>query len=336
MSTTKQPDAKVGTTEEVRRMYEKYPYPSPTVGESYIRDLANAVAFIFPETDFAGQSILDGGCGTGHRLVGLAKQYPKANVTGVDMTQASLEVAAAMAVRHGATNMRVVRDNLLDLRIEEKFDLITTTGVLHHLEDPQTGLNNLCARLKDNGVILIWLYHSIGEFERLLQREAAWILGSQDKGDFTDRVEVMRELGLRLSSERYGTNTSRQSHSDVDRVSIDVDAFIHPIVRGYRFDEVIAILKAAGMDWTCVNGVNTEGASLLIDLGGCAEDPTFCLSEEKLLKTDNLIKRYRALSPLDKLRVIEITAKPTGFTILAGRGESYRACDPRIQGGVLI
>lgn len=94
-----------GSQEQVRRMYEKFPYPSPVAGDDLIIDLANVVGFTFPEDEFEGKTIIDFGCGSGHRIVGLAKRYPKAKVVGVDMTSASLTVARDLASKHDASNM---------------------------------------------------------------------------------------------------------------------------------------------------------------------------------------------------------------------------------------
>ena len=41
------------------------------------------------------------------------------------------------------------------------FDLISCTGVLHHLPDPQTGLNILSASLKPGGGMFLMVYPTI-------------------------------------------------------------------------------------------------------------------------------------------------------------------------------
>ena len=65
------------SAEDVRAMYDAYPYPSPVAGDGLINDVANMAAFLFPSSSFSGKRILDAGCGTGHRLLGFAKKFPK-------------------------------------------------------------------------------------------------------------------------------------------------------------------------------------------------------------------------------------------------------------------
>jgi 2-polyprenyl-3-methyl-5-hydroxy-6-metoxy-1,4-benzoquinol methylase len=324
-------DGKRGaTTQDVKRMYEQFPYPSPIVGDSLIKDLSNAVGFLLPEAEVAGRKVLDAGCGTGHRILALAQEYPRAAVTGIDMTEASLRVARQMMHKHDIGNLTFKQANLLELDLAERYDLITSTGVIHHLTDPQQGLNNLAAHLSPDGVMLIWLYHPYGEFVRLLNRELAMMLWGDNRSDFQTGTSIMRELELDLSTQQYGTETSNPLDDDLSKPSINVDAYLHPIVKAYCFHEAIAMLKRAGVDWIAVNGINLDGQSKLIDLEGAGDDPFFTINDDDLFATAHLRDRYRGLSKIDKLRAIELKLRPTGFNIVAGRNRSFERCHARI------
>src|SRR4030088_3177522 len=86
-------------TDEVRRLYEEYPYPSSEISGCLIPDLNNAIELLSPKNDLKGWRVLDAGCGSGHRLVAMAKRFSDAHFIGADMTYASLQVAAALARR---------------------------------------------------------------------------------------------------------------------------------------------------------------------------------------------------------------------------------------------
>ena len=331
-----------GSTDEVRALYEKYPYPSPVVGESLVRDVAAMLRWLLRDADLADREILDAGCGTGQRLLGLAAEYPRARLTGVDMTEASLSVAARLAGKHGITNTRFERADLMQLELGRKFDLILSTGVVHALEDPARGLANLCRHLKDDGAIILWLYHALGESERLLDRELLLALLGSDATDLGEGRRLLEELGLHLDVRRYGDSNPRTA--DASQTSIDVDAYLHPIVNAYRFDDALRLFQGCEVDWVAVNGINlateqaTEDgqrriryASKLLDLEGVEPRSLFCLPERDLFDSEALLERYRRLDVRGKLRVIELRTRPTGFTILAGRGDSCARFGDRIR-----
>ena len=325
-------DGKRGaTTQDVKRMYEQFPYPSPIVGDSLIKDLSNAVGLLLRDGEVNGRSVLDAGCGTGHRILALALEYPSAAVTGIDMTEASLRVARQMAQKYEIGNITFKEANLLELSLAERYDLIVSTGVIHHLTDPQQGLNNLCAHLSANGIILIWLYHRYGEFGRLLNRKLAMTMWGENRSDYREGTSIMRDLELNLSTQQYGTETSNPLAEDLSRPSINVDAYLHPIVKAYCFDEAIEMLKKAGVDWVAVNGINLDRQSKLIDLEGAGDDPYFNVNEEDLFGTPYLREKYRGLSKMDKLRAIELRLRPTGFNIVAGMNRSFERCYGRIE-----
>jgi SAM-dependent methyltransferase len=252
-------------------------------------------------------------------------------------------VATRLAEKHGITNTRFEPADLMGLDLGRRFDLILSTGVVHALEDPGRGLANLCRHLKDDGSIILWLYHALGESDRLLDRELLLTLLGSDATDFGEGRRLLGELGLHLDARRYGDSNPRAA--DASQTSIDVDAYLHPIVNAYRFDEALGLLHGCEVDWAAVNGINlaieqvaddgqrrTRYASKLLDLGGVEPRSLFCLQERELFDSEALIERYRRLDVRSKLRVIELRTRPTGFTILAGRGDSYALFGDRVRG----
>jgi 2-polyprenyl-3-methyl-5-hydroxy-6-metoxy-1,4-benzoquinol methylase len=318
-------------TQDVKELYEKFPYPSAIVDDSLLVDLANVVGFLLPEDDLCGWKVLDAGCGTGQRLLGLAGNYPEAQFKGIDIAAASLEVATQLARKHGISNVTFGQENLLEVAMEECFDLIVSTGVLHHLTDPQAGLNNLCRLLRDDGLILLWLYHSFGEFERLLHRELVLTLLGEKKNDLQEGINILEELKLSLWMEKYGINIASSLKSETSHLATDVDAFLHPVVNTYRFSEALELFSQANVDWVAVNGINAPGKSQLIDLEQVSEDLYFCVKDEELFASAVLIEKYKRLGKTEKLKAIELILRPTGFTVLAGRGASFKKLGSRIE-----
>jgi SAM-dependent methyltransferase len=323
-------------TEDVLAMYSRYPYPSPTVGTSLSYDISNLFFFLCGNDGLDGKRVLDAGCGTGQRVLGFAERYPNARFLGIDMTEASLDVADQLARKHGIQNIAFRQANILTLDLEERFDVIVSTGVIHHLEEPERGLRTLCRHLTGDGVICLWHYHPFGEFDRLLGRELLHTLWGDERADLSKGQRIMELLQLKLHAERYGTGAT-QMPGDRSQLSIDADAFMHPIVNAYRFDEAMAMFEGCDVDWVAVNGINTLKTMKLIDLMQVEElGRALCLWDTKLFEEPYLIELYRSLSKFDKLKVIELSTKPTGFTILAGRKDSYRKLGSRVEGNSIL
>ena len=321
---------------DVKAMYEVYPYPSPIVGDSVIEDVASGLYSLYGRRALEGWRVLDAGCGTGHRLVGVARRYPQAQFIGLDMTAASLLVAEQLARKHGVRNVRFEQGDLLNLHLRGEFDLITCTGVIVCLEKPQQGLQNLASRLAPGGLLMVWLYHAVGEHERMLGRELLHLMWDAASG--LDRgVQMMRDLGLGLEVEQYGASAA-QRLDEVSRLNIDVDAYMHPIVNVYRCEEAIDLFRHCGdLGWAAINSMNLVGTSTLIDLAGTerSELRHFCRTVEQLFDKPALRQRFRDLGRLQQLRVLELMLKPTGFTIIGGRARSYSTLGPRVTGNAV-
>jgi len=73
--------------------------------------------------------ILDFGCGIGHTSDHLAREFPTAEVVGVDTAEKALEYAAG---RYGGPRVRF--RCAAEFQEEEGFDLCYVNGVFHHVE----------------------------------------------------------------------------------------------------------------------------------------------------------------------------------------------------------
>lgn len=248
------------------------------------------------------------------------------------MTQASLEVARSLARKHQAYNIDFINSDIQNLSITDQFDIIVSTGVIHHLESPLKGLNALTGLLRDDGVIIVWLYHSLGEHQRLLDREVLLTMWERASG-YEHGLLLLRDLNFKLETKRYG-QTASQASNEVNQSSIDVDAYLHPIVNAYRLSEAIDMFSNCPLiGWAAINSLNFLNRSFLVDLDGVenGDFQSLCYPTNDLFRTEELRTRFRSLGHLDKLRVLEVRTKPTGFTIVGGLKKSYCQLPPRLQ-----
>ncbi len=70
----------------VRNFYESYPFPQ--YSNDYISEKSRELVSYFENVTLgvSVKKILDAGCGTGHRSIILAKIFPSAVVTGIDLS----------------------------------------------------------------------------------------------------------------------------------------------------------------------------------------------------------------------------------------------------------
>ena len=107
------------------------------------------MGFITGKTVLAGKSVVDIGCGGGILSEAMARQG--ANVTAIDMANASLSVARLHQLESGL-QIRYEKISAEDLAAREpgSFDVVTCLEMLEHVPDPQAVVQ-ACARLAKPG-----------------------------------------------------------------------------------------------------------------------------------------------------------------------------------------
>ncbi len=147
-------EIKDGTSKAVQQQYEDFPYPRWNAFEPLLKNEEI-------EAPLKGREIkvLIAGCGTGREAIELAAALPQADVLAIDLSRVSLAYAQAKAEHFGIENVTFKHADILELGVlEERFDYITSSGVLHHMKDPKAGWSVLNGLLKPDGLMRIALY----------------------------------------------------------------------------------------------------------------------------------------------------------------------------------
>jgi 2-polyprenyl-3-methyl-5-hydroxy-6-metoxy-1,4-benzoquinol methylase len=102
---------------------------------------------------FAGDSVLDYGCGTGFGLLPFAPLYPSRTLVGVDKDLGAVafanDVLGKIAWFHNADWSSG------HVTIDQKFDLITCIEVIEHVEKPEALIKALVSALAPGGKLVV-------------------------------------------------------------------------------------------------------------------------------------------------------------------------------------
>ena len=143
----------------VAEHYSKYPYPKPDPYMSYGRMLRfTGVGTLTPHnvTGMAYKNLLVVGCGT---ISGLwaARDNPHLDVTGIDLSEPSLEWSRKQAKIEGIDNIQLIQADICDWRPNVKYDAIFASCVLHHIPNINGALSNIRSLLnRDHSNPFVW------------------------------------------------------------------------------------------------------------------------------------------------------------------------------------
>ncbi len=187
------------TSSQVRQQYEENPYPrwvNTTVfsNPSAVYDcLANIGLSLTDDVkEIKAPRILIAGCGTGKHALITASRFQNSTVTALDLSLSSLSYAKRKTSELGVKNVDYLQGDILDLCEEsDKYDIVESSGVLHHMEHPEDGLKKLIALLKPGGIMRLGLY---SEYARQGVVSARKFIAQQDiGGTIEDKIRAFRK-----------------------------------------------------------------------------------------------------------------------------------------------
>jgi len=236
----------------VAAQYEAWVYPNP------IMDMAEAIARqtysdisdpsrirrkLWPkQVEPDDLDMLIAGCGA-NQAAYLAMKNPSSRVVGIDLSAASLAHEQYLKEKHDIQNLELHQLSLEDASsLGQSFDLIVSSGVLHHLPDPDAGLRALGEVLRPHGVIFVMLYGLYPRIGVHMMQEAFRILGLQQDAA---GVEMVKYTLSHVVPQRHHINR----YPDPDR-GFDaglVDTFLHAREKAYTVADILQMVAASGL-----------------------------------------------------------------------------------------
>ena len=237
----------------VAHQYEKWQYPEPIQNlETWLSgswqwfDPSHAHRILWPDRPLqADLDILIAGCGTNQAAV-FAYTNRASKVVAIDVSQPSLDHSKYLKDKYALKNLEL---RLLPIEevptLKQDFDLIISTGVMHHLAEPKVGMKALADVLRPDGVAAIMLYARYGragvEMMQAIFREMG--LGQDD--------ESLRMVKAAIAS-LAASHPVKGYVSIAPDLAFDagmVDTFLHGRDRSYTVEDCLDLVSSAGLEF---------------------------------------------------------------------------------------
>lgn len=170
-------DIKDKVSLEVQQQYEENPFPrwvravsaiKPTTVDGYFSGRFRSFRELGKSSDI---DMLIAGCGTGQHPIESAQEFSGVRILAVDLSSASLAYAQRKTRAAGLTNVEYAQADILELgSIGRTFDVIESTGVLHHMAEPWAGWRVLLSLLRPGGVMQVGLYSELARTDIVAAR----------------------------------------------------------------------------------------------------------------------------------------------------------------------
>jgi len=143
----------------VQQQYIDFPYPR----WNYLETDKNLSRF-FDEIENKDIDILIAGCGTGQEAMYYGLRFPHARILAIDLSPVSLAYAIRKRREFNLDHIKFAQADILSLPdvLDQKFDIIISSGVLHHMKNPEAGFRALDTLLKPHGLMRLCLYSALG------------------------------------------------------------------------------------------------------------------------------------------------------------------------------
>ncbi|MBT4191842.1 MAG: class I SAM-dependent methyltransferase [Candidatus Diapherotrites archaeon] len=101
------------------------------------------------------EKILDIGCGSGTFTRKIAKQFPKVEITGMDISEKVISFAKKESTKKKLKNTKFVISGINKIKTTGQFEVIIISHLIEHLEDPLDALREVKKKLAKNGRLFI-------------------------------------------------------------------------------------------------------------------------------------------------------------------------------------
>lgn len=220
---------------------------------------------VIPKETLAGVvHALDAGCGSGRW-----SRYLSRHVGFVESIDPSEAVLSAAELNRDRPNVRVTRASIDGIPFPDgSFDLAICLGVIHHLPDPALALGRVVLKVREGGLVLVYVYYSLDQrgllyralfgaadvvrrmVSSLPDRPKHWICDLIAFGVYLPLVGIARFAAALFGREGVSEHLPLAYYRNKSLREIRTDAldrFGTSVERRFTRGEFIAMMEAAGL-----------------------------------------------------------------------------------------
>jgi Flp pilus assembly protein TadD/SAM-dependent methyltransferase len=237
------------TSVAVKDQYEANPYPRwfhlpRREAQSYGDYLRRKFPDFEPPPSLTRPArVLVAGCGTGLEAIAAASNRICASVLAVDLSRTSLAYGLRMAGKLGVEKMDFLQADVLDLpSAGDVYDVVESSGVLHHLADPMAGWKALNDCLLPGGVMKVGLYSESARRAVVAARELAREM------DLNADLDGIRRIRTKIMNSSDGDPLHELKGSeDLYTVSACRDLLFHVCEQRFTLVQIRSCLDQLGL-----------------------------------------------------------------------------------------
>lgn len=235
----------------VSQQYSKWVYPEPIVdlpawlvNNWQWFDPSHSSRLFWPDREYRrDMDILIAGCGTNQAAV-MAFNNPSARILAVDVSAQSIQHEIFLKEKYQLNNLELQLLPIEELpTLKRDFDLILSTGVLHHMASPQIGMQALAHCLRHDGVAAIMLYAKFGRTGVYMMQEVFRELGlGQDERS----LQIVKAAIARLAAD-HPLRPYMNLAPDLGYDAGLVDTFLHGRDRDFTIAQCLELVTGSGL-----------------------------------------------------------------------------------------
>lgn len=234
----------------MKSQYEENPFPRWRYGSnlgSHKVSISQAINneikpnFISQNLSDSNLKVLIAGCGTGNQIL-QAQRYKNAQITCIDLSISSLSYAQRKINELKINNVELIQMDILEVSLlKTKFDIIECGGVLHHMKEPNLGLDCLLDCIDKNGFLKLALYSRIAIKDVIA---AAQHIASRNLEPTLENIHLFRE---EVFSGKYPGNKDFVNFRDFYSSSEFRDFFFHYQAHYIYLSQLQEVLKTRSL-----------------------------------------------------------------------------------------